>query len=52
MIDSAMFVLKAGDEDMRPTNMGKPDEGEGDKNIDYAVRMQKYLKKYEDTEGE
>jgi len=51
MIDSAMFVLKAGDEDMRPTNMGKPDEGEGDKNIDYAVRMQKYLKKYEDTEG-
>lgn len=50
LIDSAMFVLKAGNKDMRPTNKGQKDEGEGDKNIDYAYRMQKYLTQYTNTE--
>lgn len=51
-IDSSMYILKAGNKDERPTNMGHPTlEGEGDKNIDYAYRMQKYLTKYDNTEG-
>jgi len=41
-IDSSMIVLKIGDTNMKPTN---PD-GEGDENIDYAVRAKKYIDLY------
>ena len=40
-------MLAVGEKDMTPTNP----EGEGDKNIDYAVRMKKFMDKYDDTEG-
>jgi len=41
-IDSQMFVLKKGDTNLTPTNP----EGEGDLNIDYAKRMEKFLEVY------
>jgi len=47
LIDSSMIVLAVGEKDMVPTNP----EGEGDKNIDYATRMKKFMDKYEDTTG-
>jgi len=47
LIDSSMIVLAVGEKDMTPTNP----EGEGNKNIDYAVRMKKFMDKYDDTEG-
>jgi len=46
-IDSSMFVIKVGDTDMEPTD----EHGEGEKNIDYAVRLRKYMKMYNDTTG-
>jgi len=46
-IDSAIIMLKIGERDGKPTNP----EGEGDKNIDYAVRAEKYMKMYNDTSG-
>lgn len=46
-IDSSMFVLKIGDTDNKPTD----EDGEGDKNIDYAVRLRKYMNLYNDTTG-
>jgi len=45
LIDSSLYMLAAGGEDDEPTNP----EGEGDKNIDYAVRLQQFLNKYENT---
>jgi len=48
LVDSSMFVLKAGDSSRKPT---PPGDGEGNKNIDYAIRMQNYLKKYDNIEG-
>merc|ERR1711887_502325 len=47
LIDSSMIVLSVGEKDMEPTNP----EGEGNKNIDYAVRMRKFMEKYQDTTG-
>jgi len=47
-IDSSMFVLKVGDSTTKPT---EPGDGEGEKNIDYAIRTRNFLKKYEDVEG-
>jgi len=46
-IDSSMFVLKAGDKSTKATNL----EGEGNKNIDYAVRARKYMDMYNSTKG-
>jgi len=47
-IDSQMFYLKRTDSDVTPTN----DLGEGDKNIDYAVRLQHYIEQnYDDSKG-
>jgi len=51
LIDSSMFVINAGNKDMEPTNKGEKYEGEGDKNIDYAYRAQKYLDVYNNTKG-
>jgi len=48
LVDSSMFVLKAGDSSRVPT---KPGDGEGDKNIDYAIRTRNYMEKYQDTES-
>ena len=48
LIDSSMIVLGVGEKSMEPTN----EDGEGDKNIDYAVRMRKLLDAYDNTEGE
>jgi len=42
-IDSQMFVLKQGDTQTTPTN----EDGEGDLNIDYAVRLRKFLSVYD-----
>ena len=47
LIDSSMIVLSVGEKDGVPTNP----EGEGNKNIDYAVRMKKFMDKYDDTTG-
>merc|ERR1712212_566412 len=47
LIDSSMIVLSVGEKDREPTNL----EGEGNKNIDYAVRMKKFMDKYDDTTG-
>jgi len=41
-VDSSLYVLDAGSEDMTPTNA----KGEGDKNVDYAVRLQQFLGVY------
>jgi len=47
-IDSQMFYLKRSDPDETPTN----NLGEGDKNIDYAVRLRNYREKhYNDSKG-
>ena len=48
LIDSSMIVLGVGEKSMEPTN----EDGEGDKNVDYAVRMRKLLDAYDNTEGE
>jgi len=50
-IDSQMFVLKATDSNTHATNKGRDDEGEGDLNVDYAARMQKFLAVYEEDVG-
>jgi len=42
-IDSSLYMLSAGSEDSQPTNI----EGEGEKNVDFAVRYQDFLKIYE-----
>jgi len=47
-IDSQMFVLRTSDKSMIPTNKGKDNEGEGELNADYAARMSKFLKVYEE----
>lgn len=44
-IDSSIFSLEIGDRNTTETN----EDGEGDKNIDYAVRLRKYMKMYNDT---
>jgi len=44
-IDSAMFQLKAADSD----NITTDANGEGDKNVDYAMRAFKYLELYKNT---
>jgi len=46
-IDSSIIVLNVGDKNLNPTNF----EGEGDRNIDYSVRMKKFMDKYEETTG-
>jgi len=45
LIDSQMFVLTEGDTNETPTNP----EGEGPLNIDYAVRLKKFLNVYEEN---
>ena len=40
-------MLNVGDKNLNPTNF----EGEGDRNIDYSVRMKKFMDKYEETTG-
>jgi len=47
LIDSSMIALAVGDKDRKPTNP----EGEGNKNIDYAVRIQRFMDQYNSTEG-
>ena len=42
-----MFVLKIGARSMEGTN----DEGEGDENIDYAIRLKKYMDIYTNNTG-
>jgi len=44
-IDSQMFVLKQGDTNTWPSE----EDGEGDVNADYAERMKKFLKVYDET---
>jgi len=44
-IDSSMFVFEVGSTDNETTNA----DGEGDKNIDYAIRAQKFLAQYRNT---
>jgi sodium/potassium-transporting ATPase subunit beta len=46
-IDSSMYQLGLEDTDMEPTN----DKGEGEKNIDYAKRMELFMKAYENKTG-
>jgi len=46
-IDSSMFVLKIGERDTKPTD----ENGEGDKNIDYAVRVRNYMDMYTNITG-
>merc|ERR1719431_2239194 len=46
-IDSAMFQLKAADSDDIPTDA----KGEGDKNIDYAIRARNFLDSYKNQTG-
>jgi len=46
-VDSSLYVMAAGSEDEVPTN----DDGEGDKNVDYAVRLQKFFERYDNTTG-
>jgi sodium/potassium-transporting ATPase subunit beta len=43
LIDSQMFILKHGD----TNNVTSDDEGQGNLNIDYAARLQKFLKVYD-----
>lgn len=47
LIDSSIFTVKVADTDRVPTD----EDGEGPKNIDYAVRAQKFLEKYENVTG-
>jgi len=47
LIDSSMIVLSVGEKDSTPTNL----EGEGNKNIDYAVRAKTFMDKYSNTTG-
>lgn len=47
LIDSSMYQLKAADSDHIPTT----EAGEGDKNIDYAVRAKLFMDLYNNTEG-
>ena len=42
-IDSSMYLLNSQDKDKSPSNK----EGEGEKNIDYARRMEMFLKGYD-----
>jgi len=44
-IDSSMFILEIGDRNKTATD----EDGEGDKNIDYAVRVRKYMEMYNNT---
>jgi len=46
-IDSSMYVFNPNDDDQTPTDK----DGEGPKNIDYVVRMEKYLEKYDNKKG-
>jgi len=46
-IDSSLYVLKAASEDMEPSN----ESGEGDKNVDYAIRMKQFLDRYGNDTG-
>jgi len=48
LVDSSMFVLKASATSTKPT---APGNGEGDKNIDYAIRTRNFMEQYADTEG-
>jgi len=48
LVDSSMFVIKVGDSSKKPTGDG---DGEGNKNIDYAIRTRNYLDKYKITDG-
>jgi len=51
-IDSQMFVLRKADINIVPTNEGRPDEGEGELNADYAARMKKFLEVYNEPIGD
>merc|ERR1712179_741199 len=51
-IDSQMFVLRKADINEVPTNEGRPDEGEGELNADYAARMKKFLEVYNEPIGD
>jgi len=44
-IDSSMFALEVGSTDNQPTD----ENGEGDKNIDFAKRAEKFLAQYSNT---
>lgn len=46
-IESSIYVLAAASADLFPTNS----DGEGEKNIDFAVRLEKYLDGYQNGEG-
>jgi len=46
-ISSSLYVMAAGGENLTPTN----DEGEGEENIDHAVRLRHFLDTYKDTAG-
>ena len=47
-IDSNMFMLQEGDTNMVPTTL----DGEGDLNIDYAVRAESFMKVYSEPSGD
>ena len=47
-IDSNMFMLQEGDTNMVPTTK----DGEGDLNIDYAVRAESFMKVYSKASGD
>ena len=51
-IDSQMFLLRADDSKTIPSNEGEANEGEGDLNADYAVRMLRFLHPYKQKAGE
>jgi len=51
LIDSQMFVLKAQDTNVIPTNEGRDNEGQGNTNVDYAARLRKFLKIYKTPAG-
>ena len=42
-----MYLLDSKDNDQNPSNV----KGEGEKNIDYARRMELYMKAYENNTG-
>ena len=46
-IDSSMYLLNSQDTDEKPTTP----TGEGEKNIDYATRMDLFMKAYGNTTG-
>jgi len=46
-IDSSMYTFYLDDKDNTPTDK----DGEGPKNIDYSVRMKKFLEKYDKKKG-